>query len=172
LEFYGKLWWVKAVHCVPAEASGEALRDEVLAALAAARRRGSLRVAVAAVIVNHLFANARPRGLGEYWADDPQEGQQGFRQLLAHLVPAAHVQVCSRMLAYAGVCWRMLAYAMRVLGYADADACWRPCCGSVHEQAQVDWLLEHALERRQFVAAHWRRGDRGHPEMGIASLSM
>jgi hypothetical protein len=93
-EFYGKIWWVKAVHCVPEEASGEALRDEVLAALAAARRRGSLRVAVAAVIVNHLFANARPRGLGEYWADDPQEGQEGFRQLLAHLVPAAHVQVC------------------------------------------------------------------------------
>lgn len=92
MEFYGKLFSVQHVHCVPHEASGEALREEILGAHAVHRRRGGgTRIAVAAVIVDHLFAEERPRGLREHWADDPVDGLH-FRQILSHLKPAAHIQ--------------------------------------------------------------------------------
>lgn len=92
MEFYGKLFSVKDVHCVPHEASGHTLREDILAACAAHKRGGGgPHIAVAAVVVDHLFAPVRPRGLRENWADDPVDGSH-FRQILSHLQPAAHIQ--------------------------------------------------------------------------------
>ena len=92
MEFYGKLFWVEHVHCVPHDTSGVALIQEMAAAIAAHRRGGGgRRVAVAAVTVNHLFAEERPRGLRELWADDPVEARH-FQHVLSHLTPAPHIQ--------------------------------------------------------------------------------
>ncbi len=92
MEFYGKLFWVEHVHCVPHDTSGVALLQEMAAAVAAHRRGGAgQRIAVAAATVNHLFAEERPRGLREEWADDPAEAHH-FLHVLSHLSPAPHIQ--------------------------------------------------------------------------------
>ena len=90
-EFYGKAYHVGEVYCVPHAASGETLVLEIQTAMRACRARGGTRVAVAAVIVNHLFTAERPLNMKEEWADDALEGEH-FRALLSHLVPAPHIQ--------------------------------------------------------------------------------
>ena len=149
IELYGKLFWVKAVVCVPAAASGEILRELIATALRPVRAAGGTRFGVAAVVVNHLFAETRPTNLREEWADDEEDL---FNDVLRHLAPAPHLQA---------VVDSMSRLSQPPAGEAPAGGGCRdppkgPCGTDAAQEAGA----------HVFVAAHWRRGDRGHAEMG------
>ena len=153
IELYGKLFWVKTVVCIPAAASGETLRELIAIALRPARAAGGTRFGVAAVVVNHLFAETRPTNLREEWADDERVL---FNDVLRHLAPAPHLQAIIDSMSRLSKPPAGEA-ATGVQGGGCRDPPTLGPCGADAAQEDVAQV---------FVAAHWRRGDRGHAEMG------
>ena len=137
MEFYGRTFDVIKVLCVPHGLAGDALIEKISDAVAALPSGSN--IAVASGWVNIIFASERPIVTRESWAD-ATESDLGHQSVASHQRLSTDFKLLARHL--------------------------KPAQTIVRSMKRVFQEGIGSKSGGRYIAAHWRRGDRAHPEMG------